>query len=529
MTTLFLRLIAIALSCTALPAAAADVGRVLLAAGDATAVRGNQTVRLTFGTTIQDKDVLRTGAASNLQVRFVDESIVSMKESSELRIDEFQFSGTEDGSERAFFRLLKGGLRTVTGLIGRANHKNYQMSTTTASIGIRGTDYSATLCQGDCRNSDGTLAKDGLYGRTHGPSHGTNRIDVANSVDQKSFGINENFYVADNQSKVEPLLVAPDFVSNRLEGRRQGGTKDASSGSGKEQASSSSGVQAESRLATPPPSASTDPLAFTSTQDLGPGGVPSVLSPTAAIAFSFQGDADGALIQQAQLTRAGSGATEALTGFTVTFFNESGSDIAKGTTTASAVADIGFGADVNAHWGRWTSGTITDVDGTRTVGSPGVGQLHYIYADLTPVDVFASKSGVFSFNRIGGTTPTDGNGNVASAFSFSPATVDFTNRTINFSFMSWTIAGVTHSFSGASGLLRPNDSPPANTIMTFDVQATNPVGCSGGVCSSGSSASLNATGGFAGKTGNHFGGVFSTTSAAGNTNSAQLFFCPTCP
>ena len=45
---------------------AADVGRVLLAAGDTVAIRGNQTVRLAFGTMIQDKDVLRTGAASNL-------------------------------------------------------------------------------------------------------------------------------------------------------------------------------------------------------------------------------------------------------------------------------------------------------------------------------------------------------------------------------------------------------------------------------------------------------------------------------
>src|SRR5262249_9106111 len=139
------------------PAHCADVGRVLLAAGDTVAVRGNQTVKLTFGTAIQDKDVLRTGGASNLQVRFVDESIVSMKESSELRIDEFQFSGTDDGSERALFRLIKGGLRAVTGLIGRTNHKNYQMSTTTASIGIRGTDFALALCQGDCRNNDGSL------------------------------------------------------------------------------------------------------------------------------------------------------------------------------------------------------------------------------------------------------------------------------------------------------------------------------------------------------------------------------------
>jgi hypothetical protein len=211
---------------------AADVGRVLLAAGDTVAIRGNQTVRLAFGTMVQDKDVLRTGAASNLQVRFTDESIVSLKESSEMRIDDFRFSGKEDGSERGLFSLLKGGLRTVTGLVGRANRANYRLSTTAATIGIRGTDYAATLCQGDCRNSDGSLARDGLYGRTHGISHGSNRIDVSNERDQKSFGINENFYVADAKSIVEPLLVSPAFVSNKLESRKQGGTKSAAGGGG---------------------------------------------------------------------------------------------------------------------------------------------------------------------------------------------------------------------------------------------------------------------------------------------------------
>ena len=167
------RLILVAALCLAGAAHAADVGRVLLAAGNAVAIRGSQTVKLGFGTAIEDRDVLRTGPASNLQVRFTDESIVSMKESSELRIDEYRFAGKADGSERGFFSLLKGGFRAVTGLIGRTNHSRYRLSTTTATIGIRGTDYAATLCQGDCRNNDGSPARDGLYGRVLGLSHGT--------------------------------------------------------------------------------------------------------------------------------------------------------------------------------------------------------------------------------------------------------------------------------------------------------------------------------------------------------------------
>lgn len=217
------------------PSLAAEAGRVLLASGDVVAIRGQQTVKLGLGSAIQDNDLLRTGPASHLHVRFADEAIVSMRENSELRIDEFRFTGKEDGSERMFTSLLKGGLRTITGLIGKTNHQNYRMSTSTAAIGIRGTDFSATLCQQDCRNADGSLALDGLYGRTHGASSGTNKINVSNAAGSRLLGINENFYVADNKSAVQPILAPPAFLLNRPQPRqgsapRSSGANTASGG-----------------------------------------------------------------------------------------------------------------------------------------------------------------------------------------------------------------------------------------------------------------------------------------------------------
>ena len=44
-----------------------------------------------------------------------------------------------DGAERGFFGLAKGAMRTVSGLIGRVNRDRYQITTPTATIGIRGT------------------------------------------------------------------------------------------------------------------------------------------------------------------------------------------------------------------------------------------------------------------------------------------------------------------------------------------------------------------------------------------------------
>ncbi len=52
----------------------------------------------------------------------------------------------------ALFSLLKGGLRTFTGLIGKLSPQRYQMRTAVATIGIRGTGYDL-LCTGPCEIS----------------------------------------------------------------------------------------------------------------------------------------------------------------------------------------------------------------------------------------------------------------------------------------------------------------------------------------------------------------------------------------
>jgi hypothetical protein len=470
---------------------AADVGRVLLAAGDTVAIRGGQTVKLTFSSTIQDKDVLRTGAASNLQVRFVDESIVSMKEASELRIDDFQFSGTDDGQERAFFRLLKGGLRTVTGLIGRSNHKNYQMSTTTASIGIRGTDYSLTLCQGDCRNNDGTLAKDGLYGRPNGQSQGTNKIDVFNERDQKTFGINESFYVADAKSVVEPLLVAPDFLANRLEGRKQGGNKSDSAGSGTEQATTG-GAAGESRPSTTP-----DPLPqlqFVATQDLNAQGTVAVLPPANGfvVVFPLPGSLVGDVIfDDDRLSATGNALNQLLSFGSLGTFPAGSLNGGSITNTGSVTMPDGQ----VFTWGQWNGPTLVTLsDGSTFTGAP------VLFGTATGLQKNSQLSfgGVATYTYAGGPKPVDAGGNLGSITS-SSATIDFTQQTaqllLNMNFPSVVAAGVN------TGSATFNVSGLGNHVSSQSFSGDF-VGNLSGSCTGSGCASSSASGFFgAGKDG----------------------------
>jgi len=95
-------------------AVAAPAGRVLLAAGEAVAIRDGRALRLVVGSAVEPRDLLRTGRDGHLQVRLSDESLIALKPDSALSLERYRFDGRTDGTENAFFRLVRGGFRTVT-------------------------------------------------------------------------------------------------------------------------------------------------------------------------------------------------------------------------------------------------------------------------------------------------------------------------------------------------------------------------------------------------------------------------------
>lgn len=138
--TLFLALLVMGFSSQALAALAAKVefaaGKVI-----ATALDG-QARTLAKGGDVNTGDSINTNSGQ-VQIRFTDGGFLSLKPNTVFKIEAYNFNGKADGSEKAFFSLVKGGLRTITGAIGKVNRQNYEMRTSNATIGIRGTAYSA--------------------------------------------------------------------------------------------------------------------------------------------------------------------------------------------------------------------------------------------------------------------------------------------------------------------------------------------------------------------------------------------------
>lgn len=87
-------------------------------------------------------------ADGRVQLRFLDGASMSLQPATRFRIEDFRFvvqDGKAGGDDRGIFSLIKGGFRTITGLIGKERREQYRVDSAVATIGIRGTDYSAHL------------------------------------------------------------------------------------------------------------------------------------------------------------------------------------------------------------------------------------------------------------------------------------------------------------------------------------------------------------------------------------------------
>jgi hypothetical protein len=161
------------------PVPSDSAGTATLVTGHVSAATPSGEIRdLIKGSQVFEGEVVITAGGSFVNIEFSDGGRVLLRPESRFQIERYQYAGATPQAaaaqpqagqpaqpvrqESAFFRLLKGGFRAVSGLIGHTRREDYGVQTPVATIGIRGTDYEVRLCQGDC--GDITPApQDGLY------------------------------------------------------------------------------------------------------------------------------------------------------------------------------------------------------------------------------------------------------------------------------------------------------------------------------------------------------------------------------
>ncbi len=193
-----------------------SAGRVMLIQGDMAAKEVSGKIRkLTLGSPVFEGDTLQSSVKSYGVVVFRDGGRITLQENSVFQVESFKYDKAAN-QESAALRLLKGGVRVVTGLIGRVNHDNYQFRMSGATIGIRGTGFDA-WCNGPCAEGASN------FGATQGkPLDGAGVYVWAGEVLLVSPGgsytvaINQAAIIARETGKPVQIVTVPPSIMNNV-------------------------------------------------------------------------------------------------------------------------------------------------------------------------------------------------------------------------------------------------------------------------------------------------------------------------
>ena len=124
--------------------AAGVIGDIILHTGNAVIERNDgEDVKAEDELDIFSYNVVKTGKGK-VAIEFIDDTRVDVTEHSKLIIDEFVYDpNTKTGS--LSLKAALGTIRYASGQIAKTNPTNVQIKTPTATIGVRGTDFTMTV------------------------------------------------------------------------------------------------------------------------------------------------------------------------------------------------------------------------------------------------------------------------------------------------------------------------------------------------------------------------------------------------
>jgi hypothetical protein len=124
----------------ALPAAAADIGRIKATRGQVAVERAGASHSATVGMRVQASDTIRTGADGSVGITMDDDSLLSAGPNTVLVLDRYAFDPTTNQG-RFDAALNKGSLAVISGRIAKQAPDAMTVRTPTAILGVRGTSF----------------------------------------------------------------------------------------------------------------------------------------------------------------------------------------------------------------------------------------------------------------------------------------------------------------------------------------------------------------------------------------------------
>jgi hypothetical protein len=95
---------------------------------------------VTVNASVEPKDVVRTKSLSKAQIRFIDNSTLTISPGSRIAIDEYMINPAQ-GKRRAVLKIFQGLAMAVVNKIFNVKEPDFVVKTQTAIMGVRGTEF----------------------------------------------------------------------------------------------------------------------------------------------------------------------------------------------------------------------------------------------------------------------------------------------------------------------------------------------------------------------------------------------------
>lgn len=398
----------------------------------------NRTVPATRGMEVNPGDLIITGTDGMAQLAMVDSARLSLRSQSQMRID--AYAKTRDGNESAVLSLLRGTMRTFTGLLSPTARQKYTMRTPVATVGIRGSGNLLYHCAAPCSALEpgGTAQPDTSVNHTIEGGHTVQSLglDIAPLI------------TGPGQTAKVTAGKPPEFIPTPpaiLEAARVMSGKSGGDPGSPPEDSRSFGVPDPNAGGAAPQSPTligNNGLGFSLTDATGnivgadPLGLRDIVL-AGGFTLSSQASPGGVTLD------AVNGALQAFTAY-AGLQNGANASISGGTVAQGGVVTV---AGTNIVLGRYAGANVS-VLGTST-GSPG--GVHFAYASAAfPAYLSEVLTGTATYTLAAATSPTDqtgATGNLGSA----TVNVNFSNRTLN--------AALAVTLGGGSWNLTANNVP----------------------------------------------------------------------
>jgi hypothetical protein len=185
--------------------APSGVGTITHLSGTLTLRKSDGSTRLlSVASAVGEGDTLLTAQNTYARLKLADGGEMVMRPESQMKLDAYKFDERKPEGDNVLISLLKGGMRSVTGLIGRRSKDKVAYTAGSATIGIRGTHFGALVCQNDCARiptPSGAPPANGLHVDVMDGA-----VTVSNNAGQQVLNAGQFGYVRDAST---PPIVVP--------------------------------------------------------------------------------------------------------------------------------------------------------------------------------------------------------------------------------------------------------------------------------------------------------------------------------